>query len=264
MRVRFLALIVCFGLAAACSRPPESIAQPPDSAYSVDVVEISGPLSFRASHQEQDIEIRLAMLETPEAARTQEALITTLTEDTVMIAPVSDEADRYGRIIARAWLGTQAADSLQAQLVSEGLARVLAYPDSLPGEIAHLLALEDEARLQGRGIWADPAYRVRDTDPDLLIQDVGRLQLVEGRVMDVAILRSGRAYLNFGSDWRTDFTIRIDEGDVASFERTGIELPALEGQRVRVRGVIRSENGPMIRLTSPMRLEVLDRPDAGR
>ena len=74
--------------------------------------------------------------------------------------------------------------------------------------------------------------------------------------MDVTRLDNGRIYLNFGADWRTDFTVRIDERFADRFDVEDLE--ALESYRVRVRGVIVDENGPMIRLAYPGRLEVLE------
>ena len=41
------------------------------------------------------------------------------------------------------------------------------------------------------------------------------------------------------------------------FEREGIDLEALEGRVVRVRGWVESWNGPMIKVTHPEQIEVL-------
>jgi hypothetical protein len=70
----------------------------------------------------------------------------------------------------------------------------------------------------------------------------------------------GRIYLNFGNDWRSDFTISIDRKDVRAFAAAGIDLKGLAGKRVRVRGWIEWRNGPMIAATHPEQLELL--PDA--
>ena len=53
---------------------------------------------------------------------------------------------------------------------------------------------------------------------------LGRLvhsyQLVEETVLDVG-KGSGRLYLNFAPDWRSDFTISIERKDAASFASAG-------------------------------------------
>mgnify|MGYP003650444725 CR=1 FL=1 len=120
-----------------------------------------------------------------------------------------------------------------------------------------MLTLEAEARAGGVGLWADPAFQVRDTDPDRLAQDIGTVQLVEGRVLEVTRLRSGRTYVNFGLDYRTDFTVLIEADDEAAFEAADQTLADLAGQRIRVRGWLEAENGPMMRIDHPERIEWL-------
>ncbi len=67
----------------------------------------------------------------------------------------------------------------------------------------------------------------------------------------------GPRYLNFGDDWRTDFTISIAPKSVRLFKAAGIELGTYEGRSVRVRGWLKSFNGPMIEATHPEQIEVL-------
>jgi len=258
MRGITIVFVASVWLLAACSRAEGTVEGPPEEAAMARVESVTGPLSFNVVTESGVSEIRLAMLETPDGALSQSVLADLLASETVWIDPVRDDPDRYGRIIARIWLGeAQPSELLQVRLLESGAARVLAYPDNGPQEIESLLAVEAQARVQGHGLWGNPDHAIRDTDPDMLTQDTGVLQLVEGRIVTATELSSGRVYLNFGSDWRTDFTIRIDEADRPVFEAAGIDLAELEGYRVRVRGIIRSENGPMVRLNNPMRLEVL-------
>ena len=81
-------------------------------------------------------------------------------------------------------------------------------------------------------------------------------RIVNGIVRATAKIRN-RIYLNFGEDWRDDFTIRIDRRYWRAFHAQGLDPLELAGRRVRVRGWIHLENGPMIRLTHPEPLEVL-------
>ncbi len=117
-----------------------------------------------------------------------------------------------------------------------------------------LYAIEGKARAAGKGIWRLDYYAVLTP-----LQAVGRadsFQLVEGRIVDLAKVR-GRVYLNFGEDYKTDFTISIASPVRRAFEKAGIDLMGLEGARVRVRGWLRDWNGPMIELTHPAQLELL-------
>jgi len=99
-------------------------------------------------------------------------------------------------------------------------------------------------------------FRVRDAADLESMNALGySFQIVEGRVRDVAD-RSGRVYLNFGEDWRTDFTATIAPSDRDSFGGSKIALTDLEGRNVRVRGWLKQRNGPMIEVSHPEQIEL--------
>lgn len=161
------------------------------------------------------------------------------------------QIDRYRRALAHLFL----ADGtwLQEALLKDGLARVYTFADNraLAGRLQGAEALAREAR---RGIWAHPFYAIIAADNAGARLD--EFALVEGRVLETAVVR-GRAYLNFGTDWKRDFTISIAPADLRSMTRAGFDPTALAGRRVRVRGWVEWLNGPMIDLTHPEQLEVL-------
>ena len=175
----------------------------------------------------------------------------------VQLSYGGDPRDRYDRALAQ--LHTVSATGqpdlwVQAELVRLGLARVYSWPDEVLDTEA-LYRIEREARARGRGLWADPAYAVRSPDPDPLAQHVDSLQLVEGLVTYVTEVR-GRTYLNFGADYRTDFTVTVARSHRRRFK--SFDLPGLEGARIRVRGWVELINGPMIFANHPARIELLD------
>lgn len=155
--------------------------------------------------------------------------------------------DRYGRHLAHvvrddgAWL--------QQALLEAGLARVYSLPDNR-ARIAQLLAFEDRARREKRGIWALPHYAVRQAET----VRPGGFALVEGKVVGQS-RTDGPTYLNFGKTWKTDFTLRIQPGDRKRF---GSRFPDYLGKTVRVRGWVFEKDGPMIDVTHPEQIEVLD------
>ena len=161
--------------------------------------------------------------------------------------------DRHGRL--RAHL-VRSADGtwIQAALLDAGLARVHSLVDDRAA-VAEMLVHERRARAGRSGIWAEPRYRVRAA-----AEAGGGLrsfQLVEGRVRAAAVVR-GRGYLNFGADWRDDFTVSIAPRDRRRFKAAGIAVADYEGRLVRVRGWIESFNGPMIEATHPEQIEILE------
>lgn len=162
--------------------------------------------------------------------------------------------DRYGRLRAQVFVRDHGDKTwLQRTLLRRGLARVNIAADRRECT-ADLYAAERRARAAHRGIWSVAAYRVRK--PDGLARDIGTFQVVEGVVVGAAI-RGGRAYINFGRDWRTDFTATVAPDDMKLFRRAGFDPRALIGKRVRVRGWIQSFNGPEIQLATPEAVEIL-------
>ncbi len=167
------------------------------------------------------------------------------------------QADRHGRALAHVF-ATKGGKRLwlQEELVAQGLARVYSFPDNRAC-FTELLARETEARDQGLGVWRSWAYRVREAKD---VERLGRLkhsyQLVEGVVVAVGGA-GGRTYLNFTKDWRTDFTIVVERKNVAAFKKAGLDLQALAGKRVRVRGWLGWRNGPMVEASHPEQIEML-------
>ncbi|MEQ8508988.1 MAG: thermonuclease family protein [Rhodospirillaceae bacterium] len=163
--------------------------------------------------------------------------------------------DRYGRVLAQAvredglWL--------QGEMVRRGLARVYTFSDNRTMATA-LLLKESEAREERLGIWSLAYYAVRDSEPENLERYFGTFQLIEGTVVEAARVR-GRVYLNFGDDYRTDFTASIDRQSDRLFKQSGLDPLTLEGQRLRVRGWVKDFNGPLVDITHPEQIEILDK-----
>jgi hypothetical protein len=67
-----------------------------------------------------------------------------------------------------------------------------------------------------------------------------------------------RAYLNFGPDYKTDFTVTIAPTEMRLFRRAKIDPRELTGRTVRVRGWLGSYNGPEMELLTPSVLELLN------
>jgi endonuclease YncB( thermonuclease family) len=165
--------------------------------------------------------------------------------------------DRHGRMLAQAWLATAGGAKevwLQELLLARGLARV-ASSDDTRARVPELLRIEAQARAAGRGLWADPAYRIRT--PADAGDALNSFQIVEGRVLSAALVRSG-GYLNFGADYKTDFTLSFSRESLRRLQESGIVFKSLQGVRLRARGWLRSFNGPLIDITHPEQIEVLE------
>ena len=175
---------------------------------------------------------------------------------TVFLSYGGRRVDRHGRALAQLYLTPLPAPEtwVQGALLERGLARVYSFADNR-ALVAEMLTRERAARAAGRGIWGEPFYRIRR--PEAALGDVGSFQIVEGVVREVSVIR-GRVYLNYGDDWRSDFTVSLAPAVRRRFEAEGIDPAAYQGRRLRVRGWIKSFNGPRIDATHPEQIEVLE------
>jgi endonuclease YncB( thermonuclease family) len=189
----------------------------------------------------------------PLADEAKRALVTLTQGRTLALFSGGAAMDRHGRTLAQ--LRRDDGLWIQAALIQAGMARAYSFPDNR-ALATELLSYEREAREARRGIWADPFYRVRT--PEELGGAVDSFQLVEGRVV-AADKPKSRLYLNFGSDWKTDFTVAIDAKALRLFKAAGLDPLSWEGRRLRVRGWIKSFNGPLIDVTHPEQIEVLEK-----
>ncbi len=186
-------------------------------------------------------------------AREAEAKLAALVEGrTVALHVGGTPQDRYGRVLAQ--LVRDDGLWVEGELIRSGLARVYTFPDNRAGA-AEMLALEREARAEKRGLWADPFFAIRK--PEDAGRYVGDLQLVEGKIVDGA--RTANAvFLNFGVDWHTAFTLRLNTEALRLFRADKVDPLALIGATVRVRGYIRRDRERAIMdITHPEEIERL-------
>lgn len=135
--------------------------------------------------------------------------------------------------------------SIAAAMISAGAAR--AYPSL--GDVTVLLPLEAEARNAGRGLWADKAFAIRA--PETAGQLLNSYGIVSGTVLKVAQVK-GRTFLNFGADWKTDFTVELDKTMAKQ-----IDWANLANKKVQARGWVDWNYGPHILITSPGQLQIM-------
>jgi endonuclease YncB( thermonuclease family) len=167
--------------------------------------------------------------------------------DRVRIEPAIASRDRYGRLLAHAYLAD--GRSLQELLLESGLGLAAPYPPNL----AHLdcyLDAEAAARVHRRGLWRIPASRASD------------LRHLPGKSFVRAKGRVTRARRSRSSVWldmAEDLSLRIARADFPHFDLP--DLTALEGHTVEVRGWLatRREGQPArMRIRHPSALRRLD------
>jgi endonuclease YncB( thermonuclease family) len=185
----------------------------------------------------------------PEAAKRLHALVA---GKSLALHGRPNLTDRYGRLVAQVAVGQA---WLQADLVTEGLLRVA--PETEIACASSLIGLEAKARKSEKGLWQNARFKVMQAeDIEALTAAVGRFAVVEGVVRRVGET-SSRTYVDFGRRYTEDFSILIPRSARAGFAAAGIDLKALRGRRVRVRGVLFLSGGPAVEIRKPASLELL-------
>ena len=168
-----------------------------------------------------------------------------------ILDPSDPVRDRRGHLLAQVTIDPGLW--LQGAVLEAGLARVETFADQ-HARAAEMLAIEARARAAGRGLWSDPRFRVLGAAEAEAARE--GFHVVEGQVARVAERRD-RFYLDFGQDWRRDFSVAILKRDRAAFVAAGLDPATLADARLRVRGWMRMFNGPMIDATHPAQIERL-------
>ena len=192
---------------------------------------------------------RSRFLTWPMAPESRDALKDLVLRRAVTLSYGGTRRDRHGRALAH----LHRTDGLwvQGEMIARGLARVYSFQDNRTC-VTELLDIERQARVAHQGLWALDAYRIYD--PSNAFQGVDGFQIVEGRVLDAKKVRDW-IYLNFGADWRRDFTVSISVRHQNLFEQKGWDLLNLQGKKIRVRGWLGLRNGPHIQATHPEQIE---------
>lgn len=158
--------------------------------------------------------------------------------------------DRHGRHAA--WIEIEGV-SLSHALLRQGVA--WAWPFGVgEADWPALIAAEDAARGARRGLWRAGAALLPIPAAEATAA-IGAPALVAGRVARVD-RRGGWVHLDFGTDWRRDFTAFYRERARDRFAPRDGAAEDLRGRAVEVRGLPIWRFGPAIelRLTGQMRL----------
>lgn len=173
-----------------------------------------------------------------------------LIEGKVVQLRIIEAADRHGRIVADVY--DERGRWVQEEMIKAGMAMVYSFADN-QATLPRLLSAEREARTANRGIWALPYYA--PVDAEHAATRLNRYALVEGAVTQAAKPRDNW-YINFGEDWKTDFTGFVARKDNRYFKK--YDLTALKGKRVRLRGWVYEHDGPAMDITHPGQIEVVE------
>jgi len=182
----------------------------------------------------------------------------------VSLATAGRGRDRYGRQLAHLFVEEKGERVwVQGALLAGGHARAYGLPGSYDC-MRELTAHERVARQAGLGLWANAAYAVRSARATRdLMRRRNAYEIVAGKVAKVTATKA-RTYVNFGADWRRDFTAGIEQRVLRANPNWAKTLAGLEGKRVEVRGWIQYRNGPYIDIEDPSQISPAENELPGR
>ena len=163
---------------------------------------------------------------------------------------VLDMPDRYQRMTAQIFAD---ANWVQQKMLREGLVRV--DPGRVAGVCETALYSAERGAIDSRsGHWLDGRFRVKT--PDELTKSAGRFEIVEGEVWRSRDLR-GRQLIEFRN--ASSFQLAVQAQAVRALRLTHVDLRRLRGKTIRVRGWIGLDDRPVMEISTPAALQVIQK-----
>ncbi len=160
-----------------------------------------------------------------------------------------EKTDRYSRLLGYCFVGEELVNK---KMIEEGMAVIYTKPPNI--KYADLfITTQKQAHQNKKGLWG--AYVVVDSNQ--AHRYVNQIRTVRGKVLNT--YDSGKiVFLNFGADYKTDFTVVIFKNSLEYFRQKNIDpLTFYQGKTIEVSGRIREFNGPEIIVNSPEEIEII-------
>ncbi len=159
-----------------------------------------------------------------------------------------ERIDKYGRLLAYCFVDNVFVNE---RILEQGLGVLYTSAPNVK-YVDILVASQKKARDNQKGLWAAECI-AQAQDASLCLGQVGT---ISGKVLKVS--ESEKViYLNFGRDFRTDFTAVIFRKDLPSFLAVGINPVRFKGKTISIFGKIKEYNGPEIIVRHPSQIEII-------
>ena len=199
--------------------------------------------------------VRLLGIDTPErgepfAGKATNRLKELVGSGVVQIASC-EERDRYGRLLSVVY---SEGVNVNLALVEEGMALPLLIPPCGIPVARDVLESAAAAAAKGNGLYDGSTLPVvSHLDAD---EYTGQRAMVFGKI--TGLHKGPRAWhLNFGEDYRTDFTAVLFANGRSRFDEFKVRPEDLVGSEVLVIGKVKSYNGPEIIVNGPEQVLIL-------
>ncbi len=193
--------------------------------------------------------VRLLGVDTPEKGEplAEEARLWLVEQSLGRVVTLEEcaEKDKYGRTLA---LLESSGRKLNLKLAGAGLAVPMLIPPCANTVAESVLEASASALEIRRGVYGSGFY---DPVPHYRAGEIiGEKGVVFGKVLNIH--RGKKAvHLNFGSDWKTDFTAVLFKRGQSRFRSLGLNPEDLVGRNVYVLGKVKQYYGPRIIVSGP-------------
>lgn len=169
----------------------------------------------------------------------------------------SQPRDKYGRLLA--WVYVDDI-FVNAALIKEGYARILTIPPCGIEKEDEFKNYEKSARDRRFGVWAKDGRLLDKSEETISAGEanryIGKTKTVKGKVVNVFESRKA-IFLNFGGDYKKDFTVVIFRKNIGEFEKKGIDpVKFYKGKEILATGRIKEYNGTEIVANDPSQIEI--------
>ena len=161
-----------------------------------------------------------------------------------------EKEDKYERLLAYCFIGDI---FVNAKLIEEGYAVLYTYPPNVK-YAEKFRDLQTKARNNKQGLWG--SYET--INPEQAFNSIGQIRTVRGKVLST--YQSAKCvFLNFGQDYKSDFTVVIFNNSFSAFREQGVDpVSFYRDKTVEVSGRIREYNGPEIIVRHPSQIELVE------
>jgi len=212
--------------------------------------------------------VRLLNINTPETAKknkpsepfaidAKKQLQKLIDKKEVILKFDEEKQDKYKRILAYVYL--KDGTFVNKEMLKSGFSHLYSFPNNT-SKFDELKTAEDYARNKKLGVWNHNRWQTQDANSTKPVEKFrfGKYQTFDGRVVGITKVKN-KTFLNFGHNWRNDFSVEIHDKYLKYFTKKNINPEtAYANKKLRVRGILRPVNGSLISVTHPQQIEILN------
>lgn len=214
------------------------------------ITKISGKMAISVKDSDINYELSDIYIPNPIIADAVSKANTVALGRTFNFLNISDMQGRNGNFYATI-VNPSDKKSLQESLLENGLG--FAYFTESSENVSALFAAEKRGRDSKSGIWKSFDINNSNEISKDYKEILNKFIILSGVVNNIYSTKKD-TYINFGADWKTDFSAQIENKILKQHKDFSVEK--LKGKKISVRGWLEDYNGPLMKIYHPANIEV--------